>query len=358
MKKETKNKVVINGEFYDHKITGVQRYAREIVQKLDDIYGENMNELVLELLMPEDVDNVPQLKNIRIVKYKKRAGWKKIIWLHWSLYRYCKKNDAHCLCLHSCAPYFYSSKSIDVVHDCATIAHPEFYSKKILLYFKIFLWNKVKKLERIITVSHFSKNELIKYCGISNDKIVVAYDSFEHLDKIKTDDIVFERYPVIRTHPYCYTLSSLSPNKNLKWIVEVAKRNPEYYFVVSGTKFKMFSEQENESLSNIIYTDYVTDEEAKSLMKHCILYLFPTLYEGFGITPLEAILVGADVVVSDIPCMREIYEGVAKYVNPFEYDYKIDDLLHKTPENEKAAILERFSWRKSAETIWNLLLEL
>lgn len=350
-----KNRIVINGEFYDHKVTGVQRYAGEIIQKLDDIYGENGNELVLELLMPGDIVNVPQLKNIKIVKYKKRAGWRKIIWTHWSLYRYCKKNAAHCLCLHSPAPYFYSFKSIDVIHDCATLAHPEFYSKKTLLYFKLFLWNKVKQLEQIVTVSQFSKKELMKYCGLSNDRVVVAYNSCEHLDKIIADDTVFERYPFLKERPYCYTLSSLSPNKNLKWIIEVAKRNPEYHFVVSGAKFAMFGRQDSESLNNITYTDYVTDEEAKSLMSHCILYLFPTLYEGFGITPMEAVLAGADIVVSDTPCMREIYGDVAEFVDPFRYDYRIENLLHKTPEIAKAAMLERFSWRKSAEIIWDLL---
>lgn len=350
-------RVVINGEFYDHKITGVQRYAREIIQKLDEFYGENRNRLVLELLIPKDVVNTPKLKNIKIVKYKRRTGWRKIIWTHWNLHRYCKKNNAYCLCLHSFAPFFYTSKSIDVIHDCATLAHPEFYNKKTLLYYKYFLWKKVKKLKHIITVSQFSKSELIKYCGLSEDRITVAYNSYEHFREVRNDNNIFEKYPVLKECQYCYTLSSLSPNKNLKWVIEVARNNPEYYFVISGAKFAMFSQQHNELLENVIYTDYVTDEEAKSLMEHCKLYLFPTLYEGFGITPLEAILVGADVVVSDTPCMREIYEGVAEFVNPFKYDYKINHLL-PVMQKEKSAVLERFSWRKSAEIIWNLLAEL
>ncbi len=358
MKKETRTKVIINGEFYDHKITGVQRYASEMIQRLDAIYGENHEKLEMELLMPEDVVNTPVLKNIKIVKYKKRAGWRKIIWLHWNLYRYCKKNDAHCLCLHSFAPVFYSAKSIDLICDCATLAYPEFYSKKTILYFRLFGWNQIKKLERIITISQFSKNELIKYCKLSNDRITVAYASCEHFSRMEADDKIFEKYPILKEKSYCYTLSSLSPNKNLKWVIEVAKRNPEYYFVVSGARFAMFSQQNREVLDNVIYTDYVTDEEARALMEHCKLYLFPTLYEGFGMTPLEALMAGADIVVSDTPCMREIYEGVAEFVNPFQYDYRVEELLHETPEKEKRAIAERYSWRKSAEIIWDLLVDL
>lgn len=108
-------------------------------------------------------------------------------------------------------------------------------------------------------------------------------------------------------------------------------------------------------LNNVMYLGYVTDGEAKSLMENCKAFLFPTLYEGFGIPPLEAIACGAPrVMVSNTPCMREIYGSHADYIDLSTNHGSVD---HVTPGRDAAAVLQKYSWEGSARRMLEVLRE-
>ena len=343
-------KIVINGEFYDHKITGVQRYAHEIVKQLDVL--NSSDKISIEVAIPDTLVDVPKYNNIKVVKLKdcNRLFWKQI-----RLMNYCKKNDADCLCLCDLSPYFYYKRSINVIHDAATKAHPEFYSKKFLFYNRVMLWNKIGKLKKIITVSEFSKDEISKYSGVNKDSILVAKNSWNHMENVGYDDSIFNEYPVLKEKKYCYSLSSLSPNKNFKWIIEVAKRNPGFVFVISGMKIGLFSDELlGEIPENVLFTGYVSDQQVKSLMKNCDIYLFPTLYEGFGITPLEALSAGCKIAVSDTPCMKEIYKDVPIYFDPYNYDFDVESACTKE-QTSASVLLDEYLWFESAKVIFDYL---
>ena len=96
----------------------------------------------------------------------------------------------------------------------------------------------------------------------------------------------------------------------------------------------------------------VTDEEAKTLMRDCKAFLFPSIYEGFGIPPLEAVSAGTKkIVVSDIPVMHEIFEEDANYIDLNE-DVKIEK-LHKCSGN----VLKKYSWIESSEKLYQMITE-
>ena len=108
-------------------------------------------------------------------------------------------------------------------------------------------------------------------------------------------------------------------------------------------------------LPNVVYLGYVSDGEAKSLMENCKAFLFPTLYEGFGIPPLEAIACGAPrVMVSNTPCMREIYGSHADYIDLSTNHGSVD---HVTPGRDAAAVLQKYSWEGSARRMLEVLRE-
>ena len=107
---------------------------------------------------------------------------------------------------------------------------------------------------------------------------------------------------------------------------------------------------------NLKFLGYVSDEEAKTLMRDCKAFLFPTFYEGFGIPPLEALSTGAKVVVSDASCIREIFENSVYYIDPYNSDIDLKKLLD-TPVESSEKILNKFSWRKSAEELGMMLCE-
>ena len=315
-------KYVINGIFLTQKITGVQRYGIELLKALDNIEYA----LDIEVLIPEYENTNIAFKRLKVIKYGKKS--KKI----WQQYDY-----------------------IVVIHDMATCAHPEFYSKKYLLRNKIFMLNGVVKAKKILTVSEFSKLEIEKYLGIDKNKIDVVSNAWQHFEKVEIDEQSGEKFKDIIRQDFYFSLSTLSPNKNLKWIVNVAKCNPSKLFVVAGGKLSMCSNSEemNEH-KNIKYIGYITDSEAKFLMSKCKAYIFPTLYEGFGITPMEALSVGAKIIISDTPCMKEVYEKSAYYVNPYKYNYNLEKILEENVEDAQK-ILDKYSWEKSAKKLVGIL---
>lgn len=342
-----RKKIVINGDFlYRYNITGVQRYALEVIKKLDKIDQDNIEYI---LLVPSDCkeSNIPELNKIKVVKYKKYC---RFLWLQFALMWYCIKANAYALCLCTLAPYFYYKKSFNVIHDAAVLVHPEFYNKKYKLMQKILLWNKINKLKGILTISNFSKAEIAKHSKLKDPtNIGVAFCAADEFCNTKIDNKIFECHKELIAAPYCLAVSSLSPNKNFKWVLKVADSNPKFIFCIVGKESKIFSRNNSESKvpSNVIFTGYISDEEIKALMKKCYLFLSSSVYEGFGITPLEALSTGCDVAVSDIDVFHEIYGNSVSYFDPNKYDYDISELKM----THDKSICEKYSWDKTANSI-------
>ena len=104
---------------------------------------------------------------------------------------------------------------------------------------------------------------------------------------------------------------------------------------------------------NMKLLGYVSDEEAKTLMRDCKAFLFPTFYEGFGIPPLEALSVGCNrIIVTDSEVMHEVLENAATYINP--YFYHLPDSNGSSHKNIEK-VLEKYSWKKSAEKLYELI---
>lgn len=341
--------IVINGDFLMHRITGVQRYALEVTKGIDEVL-DNVCDVYVELLLPSDCTAALQLKNIKIIRYGK---YRRLFWLQYDLMKYCRKKKAICLCMATVVPFFYTRHSANVIHDACTLTHPEFYSKQYLLMNRVLLWGIIHRLGKIFTVSHFSKNEIVRYTHVRPERITVAYNSYEHLRNINCDFSILKELG-LEKKTYFYSLSSLSPNKNFKWILEEARQNPAETFVISGMKIELFSDANlYDRPRNVIFTGYLSDEQVKALLTECKTFLFPTWYEGFGIPPLEALSCGAKITVSDIPVMHEIYENCANYIDPHKTTYEGNELLGKNEHYEK--ILAKYSWKETATVILNAL---
>ena len=155
-------------------------------------------------------------------------------------------------------------------------------------------------------------------------------------------------------------MSSLEPNKNLKFVLGNAARNPNLTFAIAGgINFSVFSDFSQISLpANVKLLGYVSDGEAKTLMRECMAFLFPSFYEGFGLPPLEAVACGAKcIIVSDTEVMHEVFGNCAVYVSPDRYDYDIGSLVGSM-HGDLTQILKKYSWSGSAKKLYSLLNEL
>ncbi|MDD4849866.1 MAG: glycosyltransferase, partial [Gemmiger sp.] len=171
-----------------------------------------------------------------------------------------------------------------------------------------------------------------------------------HIAQVAEDEGIFDKNPRLQKGEYFYALGSLAPHKNYKWIREVARRNPEKTFVVAGGKNLASFGEDKEAVDthNILYPGYVTDGENKALMRHCKAFLHPAVFEGFGIPPLEALALGAKVLLSSASCLPELYGSCAAYFDPQDYTVDLDALLAQ-PVTPPDALLQKYSWNATAQ---------
>lgn len=325
-------------------ITGVDRYAREIVRELDGLL--NKGEAVL--LLPMDCEPVDWIEtnNIEIRHFGTHLGhaWEQI-----DLARFAQRHNLLLLNLCNTAPLF--NPGIVCIHDMNVRANPSFYGWKFRLYYRFMFWFLTKNAKTILTVSRFSKSEIIKYYPTASGKVEVVPCAWQHVEDISEDDSVLQRNG-LKDRNFYFAMSSLAPNKNLNWIVKTARLNPKVVFAVAGgINNRIFGEHDIPTADNVKYLGYVSDAEAKALMAHCSAFLFPTFYEGFGIPPMEALASGAtSVIVSDNPCMKEVYGDYVDYLNPYSPMKKISRSKSISKDSIQA-LLSKYSWKKSSKII-------
>lgn len=335
-------KVIVNGRFLLHKITGVERYAREILLELDKLIQPGEIEIAIP---PEakDVSNYKNIKTVRVGKFNNR------LWEHISFPMYVKKQKAISLNLCNVAPL--SSPGIVCIHDMKIKAHPEFFSRKFKLWYEILFKNETSRAKKIITVSEFSKKEIIKYYKVPEEKIFVIPNAWQHYERIGFDENTLSKYG-LKKNCFYFAMGSMDPNKNFKWIEEKAKEKPFDTFAIAGSiNEKVFAEGVGfECPPNMKLLGFISDEEAKTLMRDCKAFLFPSIYEGFGIPPLEAMSAGCKkIIVSDTEVMHEIFGDSVIYLNE-KCEFSIE---HNSSVNEM--ILNQYSWRDSATRLFNML---
>jgi glycosyltransferase involved in cell wall biosynthesis len=358
-------KILINGRFLTQKVTGVQRTAYEILKQLDILLEKpENNDVSFEILTPynfNEKDIIINLKNIKIKKLSRLNGH---LWEQFVLPFYSFNHKLINFC--NTAPLF-KRKQIVYLYDAAVFSRPEGYSKSFVIWYR-FLFRVLSLItKRIITVSHFSKLELIKYIPMIEKKIIVSYLGSDHIDPVKDDDSILEKYK-IKKNQYFFAVSSLNPNKNFKIILNALKKikmTNIQVVIAGGTNNKVFSSSGRINDENIITTGYVSDNELKTLYKNARCFIFPSIYEGFGLPPLESMRLGTPVLASNAASIPEICGEAAIYFNPQHADDLIDainkvefrrinieDLIIKGKERS-----EIFNWSKTANDLLNVIRE-
>lgn len=336
-------KIIINGRFLLHAITGVERYAREIVSSIDKIITPG--EVIMAV--PPETKKIPEYNNIEVVKVGKLHNR---IWEHVSFPIYVLRQHGISLNLCNTAPI--PAPGIVCIHDMKIKAVPEYFNKKFVLWYNLLFINAIKRSEAVITISKFSKSEIVKYYHINPQKITVVPCAWQHYGQISYNENTLVKYK-IKKNGYYFSMGSLEPNKNFKWIAEMARNNPDEQFVIAGSvNSKVFAKKYGfECPENMKLLGYISDEEAKTLMRDCKVFLFPTFYEGFGMPPLEAMSAGCNnIMVSDTKVMHEIFRNSVDYIDPYNYCFKIKG-VKKCHKDKCIDILDKYSWEDSAKIL-------
>ena len=268
-------------------------------------------------------------------------------------------------------------KTMVTIHDLAYFYYPQEFKKNDLWQLKSWTKYSVKKAAKIIAVSQNTKKDLIKFYKINPEKITVVHNGYDtkrlnsqlgssQIEKIK------RKYKI--NSDYVVYLGTLQPRKNVDALIkafsQVNKQSNRLKLVLVGKKgwlYKsIFAQVKKSGLEKrVIFTGFVPDEEIPFLLTGAKLFVLPSLYEGFGITVLEAMACGVPVLVSRVSSLPEVVGSAGRYIeNPQNYSeisQKITQIL-ENPKLQKELSekgikqAQKFSWQKCAEETLKVLL--
>lgn len=351
-------KCIFTGDWVLEQMVGVQRYAYQILLVLDRWIQEGKINLEVELVIPGNASWTPEFSRIRVIKKgcirnkKEKHLWQQVIFPI-----YVRTARGIGIDLTAALPIW--GCDIYAIHDCIQEAFPENFADHKLFLQMIIVKRKIitrNRKCRIVTLTHDSMKEVQKYYHVPDDRIDIVSCGWEHMKNTDEDESILKKLGLNDGCEFFFSLGSKYKHKNFQWVLEIAKYNPKHKFVVTGTG--VFSNNEDELKAtipiNVIFTGYITNEEIKSLMMHCKALIQPSIYEGFGLPPLEALSVGTSIIVSDQSCLPEIYKDVAHYIDPYNYNINLDELMDE-PVNNPKIVLDEYTWERAASQLLNVL---
>lgn len=360
-------KIGIDARMFGPQQGGLGRYIEQLILQLEKI---DFNNDYIIFLRKENWDNYHP-KNLKFKKVLADVQWyglkeqilfpiiinkQKIDLMHFP---------------HWNIPFFYNKKFVVTIHDLLLLHFPTRHASTLwpILYwfknkmFKLTLNHAVKRSIKVITVSEFSKQDIVKTLKINPEKVAVTYLS--PLEKIVSEApfSLFEKYKIKK--PYWLYVGVAYPHKNLfklvdAWEIYGKQNNHTYQLILTGKNNYFYNQLKNyikkNNVKDVVFTDFVPDEELPELYRNASLYVFPSLYEGFGLPPLEAIQYGLPVIASEKTCLPEILREAAIYFNPDDPSAIVNaaNLVIKDIEIRKNLIIEgqkvlkKYSWLETA----------
>jgi len=343
-------KLFINGRYLTQHLTGVNRFAYELTIKLIE------SGIDVTIICPKrEIRPEYNIREFHIIKYGLGNSH---FWEQISLpFFFAGRRNYLLVNFTGLGPIMTSNKII-TIHDLAFLENPSWYSKSYVFLYKLLTPLCAKTSRHILSVSNFSKTEIIKWLGVESNHITVIYNAADEND-LEQDDIL-EKVP----SEYILAVSSIDPRKNFVRLIKAFSFIPKHTLVVVGGVNHVFNNVEiDTSLSNVIFLGRVFDAELTSLYKHATAFVYPSLYEGFGIPPIEAMTYGCPVIVSDIEVLHEVCGEAALYVDPYN-EKQIALTISKIigDENLRQDLIEkgyknicRFNWKKSSLALMDVL---
>ena len=266
-------------------------------------------------------------------------------------------------------PISYKGRLLVTVHDAFHLAMPHLLDGKLKKLYSRFLFKSVgKKANQVITVSNFSKQELHQHLG-KQMPVSTIYNG------VAKDWFASEFAEVNEKKPYIVYVGNVKPHKNLRVLLDAFSRVADqipHKLVIVGKKEGFvsgdatFLERSSALGDRISFTGYVSDDVLKSYIHHAEVLVFPSLYEGFGLPPLEAMACGTPTLVSTAASIPEVCAAGAVYFDPHD-DVELSEQLVRLLNNKSLQQemvkkgreqVQQFTWSRSAEQHLKVIEEL
>jgi glycosyltransferase involved in cell wall biosynthesis len=345
---------------------GIGTYIRNLLRQLARIDHET--DYIL-LSPPADLDVAAQLgPNFRsILEPSPNYSLREQIHVPWVLRR--ERPDVF-HAPHYVLPAAVPCRSVVTIHDCIHLMFPQYLpNKAAYLYARASMWTAVKRSDCILTVSEASKRDILHFFNVAPEKIEVVYNAIDdHFWLTPPEEEVArvrERYQL--DHQFVLYVGNIKPHKNLVRLIEAfdeLRRTglDDLKLLIIGDEISKLPSlrravHSHKLHKHVRFLGYVSDGTLRILYRLASLFVFPSLYEGFGLPPLEAMASGTPVVASNQSSLPEVTGDAAVLVDPYDVESIVDGMRRVLTDPALAADLRRrgperareFSWARSVE---------
>ncbi|MBI1789606.1 MAG: glycosyltransferase family 4 protein [Acidobacteria bacterium] len=339
--------IALNARFHAHRPTGMQRYALELARRLGDR---------IQTVRPSQALR-GAAGHLWEQLYLPAAVRGKLLW---------SPNNTGPVAV---------SRQVCTIHDLIPLDRPEWFSRRFAAWYAWLLPRLARQVRHIITVSQFTKRRIVERLGVEPEKITVIPNGVDarFCPKPPEEIQAARRSLGIESAEYLLCVGSLEPRKNLgrllrAWASVQESLPREIELVVAGGTGSslVFESVSFDSLPpRVHFTGYVSEEQLASLYTGALALIYPSLYEGFGLPPLEAMACGTPVVTSHGTSLPEVAGDAVVPVDPEDVESIAEGILSVASSEELRRTLRQrgfqrirgLTWERAAQQTWQLLLE-
>jgi glycosyltransferase involved in cell wall biosynthesis len=386
---ETKKTIAIDIRLLGKKRTGDEMVFFHLTKEILKLDKENQYLLLTDETEAEKIKilsarlECAEQKNAKVISLPSKN---RFIWNLWTLPKYLFQNKIDVFHTQYILPLFAPrrAKIITHIHDVSFRAYPELIGWLDRLFLSLFIPRSLRKAALIITPSQFTKDEIIKYYSVSAEKIIVipnaVGEKFLENTEINQSNrqMLKEKYNL--PEKYILYVGTLQPRKNIPFLIEAFAKLQKHLrgsnmdaanikLVLVGNRAGHHTDKRIDEIiteknleNDVVFSGFIDQKDLPSVCRLAHIFVFPSLYEGFGIPLLEAMSQRVPIAASDIPSLRETALGAAIYFNPADVANCEDKLYTlSVGQKQREELIQRgkerlisFSWQESAKLLYNV----
>ena len=354
---------------------GIGTYIRNVLTELSRL--DRTNEYVV-LCRPDDLDSGDVLgRNFRMVPetaptYSIAEQFKMPLSLARERVRLVHEP-------HYVLPPLVRCRSVVTIHDCIHLMFPQYLPGRLAyVYAKGSMWSAARKANRILTVSEASKRDILRFFDVPADKVAVIYNAIDERflapPNLERMDLVRQRYQL--DHPFVLYVGNIKPHKNIERLIDAFGRArsrgcpDDVKLVIIGDEISKYpglrqSVHKHKLDKHVRFLGFQPMETLAAFYRLARAFVFPSLYEGFGLPPLEAMACGTPVVTSNVSSLPEVAGDAALLVDPYDAEAIAAGIGQAlTDEPLRAELITRgyararsFSWTQSVKKIHDIYMQ-
>jgi glycosyltransferase involved in cell wall biosynthesis len=251
------------------------------------------------------------------------------------------------------------------IHDAGVRAVASSYGWKFRAWYGALLPALVRRSKVVMTVSNFSREQIVRFFGARSEQIRVTCEGWEHIVRVRADERILAKHGLLRGG-YVLSVGSAAPHKNVEVLARAMRRlkpDEAQVVVVGAVNERVFADSGSRLGGAVRHLGYVTDRELRALYAHAGAFVFPSLYEGFGLPPLEAMALDCPVICSNAASLPEVCGDAALYFDPHDDAALADGIRRLLSDEEERRLrirlgrqrLERYGWRKAARAYLSVI---